>query len=243
MFISIITPTFNSEKTLKNCLTSVKNQKFEDYEHIIIDNCSNDKTIQIIKKFNNTKLRLISEDDKGIYDGMNKGISKSFGDYLLFLNSDDQLIDQFFLFNVNKILSKNKIDILYSNIIYKKNLLGLSRKYIVGDVLNVNKFGNHIPHPGTLIKKKYLINMEYFDLKYKISSDFDFFIRAKKNKNTSYYYYNKFTVLMSPGGASSGFQNIVKANIECFKSLRKNKVRFPLIFIMVKLLRKFSQLL
>ena len=121
--------------------------------------------------------------------------------------------------------------------------MGLSRKYIVGDIININNIGNHIPHPGTLIKKKYLSDINYFDLSYKISADFDFFIKAKKNKKTNYHYYNKFTVLMSPGGASSGLQNILKANIECFKSLKKNGIKFPLIFIVLKLLRKFFQLL
>ena len=118
MFISIITPTFNSEKLIKICLSSVKDQNFQNYEHIIIDNSSNDKTLKIIKEFNNPKIKLISENDNGIYDAMNKGINASSGEYLLFLNSDDKLIDRNFLSNVNKILLSKKIDILYSNIIY-----------------------------------------------------------------------------------------------------------------------------
>lgn len=243
MFISIITPTFNSEKFLSNCLISVKNQNFENYEHIIIDNCSYDKTITIIKEFDNPKLKLISESDGGIYDAMNKGIAVSSGEYLLFLNSDDTLVDNFFLNNANKILLKNNIDILYSNIIYKKNFLGFSRKYITGEISKINKIGNHIPHPGSLIKKTFLSNMNNFDTNYKISADFDFFIKAKNHEKTNYHYYNKYTVLMSSGGASSGLKNIFYANIECYKSLKKNNENFPMLFIIVKLLRKFLQFL
>lgn len=243
MFISIITPTFNSEKLIKICLSSVKDQNFQNYEHIIIDNSSNDKTLKIIKEFNNPKIKLISENDNGIYDAMNKGINASSGEYLLFLNSDDKLIDRNFLSNVNKILLSKKIDILYSNIIYEKNFFGITRKYITGNLDKIHKFGNHIPHPGSLISKKFMHSIGNFDVNLKISADFDFFIKAKKNKEVIYYYYDKFTVLMSHGGASSGIKNIFEANIECYKSLKKNNEKFPLFFIIVKLLRKFLQFL
>lgn len=98
-----------------------------------------------------------------------------------------------------------------------------------------------MPHPGIIIKKNYLKNIGLFNLKYKISSDFDFFIKAKNNLSTKYYYYNNSTIKMSLGGASSGFKNILKANIECYNSLRENKIKFPLLFIVIKILRKLTQ--
>ena len=87
--ITVITVCFNSEKTIINCLESVKSQTFKNYEHLIIDGNSSDKTVEIIKNFNNEKIRLISEKDDGIYDAMNKGLKNSRGKILGILNSDD----------------------------------------------------------------------------------------------------------------------------------------------------------
>ena len=240
MLISIITPTFNSEKTLDKCIDSVIKQNFDNYEHLIIDNISKDNSEKIVKNYNNNKIKFLSEKDNGIYDAMNKGIKISKGDYLLFLNSDDKIIDNNFFTNASIKLKERSIDILYSNITYsKKNLL--SRKYITGHKNNIYKLGFHLPHPGTLIKRKYLYNLGLYDTTYKISADFDFFMKAKKLNHTRYYYYNNFTIMMSPGGASSGFKNIFYANIECYKSLKKNKIEKPVLFIFLKLVRKFFQ--
>tara|TARA_B100001175_G_C19481684_1_gene627462 strand:+ start:1078 stop:1809 length:732 start_codon:yes stop_codon:yes gene_type:complete len=243
MFLSIITPTFNSQKNLSRCLSSVIDQNFDNYEQLIIDNSSTDKTISIAKEINNSRIKIISERDNGIYDAMNKGINFSKGKYLLFLNSDDELTDNFFFKKIGKILEKEKIDILYSNIEYSKNILNIKRKYIPGDIDNIGKLGYHLPHPGTIIKSNYLKGIGLFDLKYKISADFDFFIKASQNKKTLYYYYNNYTIKMYPGGASSGLKNIFAANIECYYSLKKNNIKYPFIFILIKLIRKFFQFL
>ena len=136
MLISIITPTFNSEKTLDKCIDSVIKQNFDNYEHLIIDNISKDNSEKIVKNYNNNKIKFLSEKDNGIYDAMNKGIKISKGDYLLFLNSDDKIIDNNFFNNASIKLKERSIDILYSNITYsKKNLL--SSKYITGHKNNI----------------------------------------------------------------------------------------------------------
>ena len=144
MLISIITQTFNSEKTLDKCIDSVIKQNFDNYEHLIIDNISKDNSEKIVKNYNNNKIKFLSEKDNGIYDAMNKGIKISKGDYLLFLNSDDKIIDNNFFNNASIKLKERSIDILYSNITYsKKNLL--SRKYITGHKNNIYKLGFHLP--------------------------------------------------------------------------------------------------
>ena len=92
MKISIITATYNSEKTLKDTLESVLKQTYTDYEHIIIDGLSKDSTMEIVKEYEpkyNGKLRYISEKDSGIYDAMNKGIKMAEGEVIGLLNSDD----------------------------------------------------------------------------------------------------------------------------------------------------------
>ena len=92
MKISIITVTYNSEKTIKTTLNSVACQSWGDIEHIIINGQSTDKTLSIIKNYPHIT-KVISEKDRGIYDAMNKGILNATGDVIGFLNSDDWFFD------------------------------------------------------------------------------------------------------------------------------------------------------
>lgn len=88
--ISIVTPTYNSEKYLEDCILSIRNQNYSNYEHIIIDGGSTDQTIDIIKKYEGTyPMKWISEPDKGMYDAIDKGFKMANGDVYAWLNSDD----------------------------------------------------------------------------------------------------------------------------------------------------------
>ena len=92
MKISIITATYNSGATLRDTMESVLSQDYDDFEHIIIDGCSKDDTLDIVRELEpryNGRLKWISEPDKGIYDAMNKGIMMATGDVVGLLNSDD----------------------------------------------------------------------------------------------------------------------------------------------------------
>ena len=91
---SIVTVCFNSEKTIKTTIESVLQQKYNDYEYIIVDGASKDSTMDIVKSYETKfegRLRYISEPDKGIYDAFNKGIKMSKGKYVWIVNSDDYI--------------------------------------------------------------------------------------------------------------------------------------------------------
>ena len=103
MRISIITVTFNSEKTVRTTLQSVASQTWHDVEHIIVDGASSDSTLSIFDDFNHISM-IVSETDKGIYDAMNKGIKKATGDIIGFLNSDDWFDNKNILKEVNNLL-------------------------------------------------------------------------------------------------------------------------------------------
>lgn len=88
--ISIVTPTYNSEKYLEECILSIKNQKYTNYEHIIVDGGSTDRTLEIIKKYDGIyPMRRVSEKDNGMYDAISKGFKMAKGDIFCWLNSDD----------------------------------------------------------------------------------------------------------------------------------------------------------
>ena len=90
---SIITVVYNNEKYLEETIKSVVNQKFQNFEYIIIDGGSSDKTLDIIKRYDSQIDYWISEKDKGIYDAFNKGMSLAKGDFIGIVNSDDTYFD------------------------------------------------------------------------------------------------------------------------------------------------------
>ncbi|MGB4053301.1 MAG: glycosyltransferase family 2 protein, partial [Dysgonamonadaceae bacterium] len=91
--LSVITVTYNAEHTLERTLKSVREQTYPAIEHIIVDGNSNDGTVALIHRYENERLKWISEPDKGLYDAMNKGIKMATGDYLCFLNAGDTFYD------------------------------------------------------------------------------------------------------------------------------------------------------
>src|ERR1700751_2816006 len=91
--ISLITVTFNAEATIERCIQSVISQTYKNVEYIIVDGCSTDNTVQVVKNYDNVVYRLVSEPDKGIYDAMNKGIKLATGDVVGMINADDYFAD------------------------------------------------------------------------------------------------------------------------------------------------------
>ena len=97
--ISIIIPTFNAGEILTVALDSLVRQTYQNFEVLIVDNASNDISIDIIERYvkKDARFQLISENDDGIYEAMNKGIFLSKGEWIFFLGSDDSLFDEFVL--------------------------------------------------------------------------------------------------------------------------------------------------
>ncbi|MBU0647222.1 glycosyltransferase, partial [Patescibacteria group bacterium] len=109
MKISIITPCFNSARTIRQTIESIINQTYKDVEYIIIDNCSTDETFDIINEYQaKFHFTFLSEPDKGLYDAMNKGIKLATGDIIGILNSDDFYYNNDVLLEVNQLFKANQ---------------------------------------------------------------------------------------------------------------------------------------
>ena len=93
MKVSIITVSLNSEKTIEKTINSVVSQDYNDIEYIIIDGGSKDNTLKIVNKYQNYITKIISEKDKGIYDGINKGIQIATGDVISLIHSNDIFVN------------------------------------------------------------------------------------------------------------------------------------------------------
>ncbi|TXE17127.1 glycosyltransferase [Psychroserpens burtonensis] len=118
MQLSIITINYNHLEGLKTTMTSVFEQTYGSIEYIVIDGGSNDGSAAFIAEHTNKLVYSISEPDEGIYHAMNKGIDQATGDYLLFLNSGDWLVDQFV---IEKVIGFKPIeDIVYGDPLVRK---------------------------------------------------------------------------------------------------------------------------
>ena len=246
MKLSIITATFNSEDTIERCLNSVIDSNIYNYEHIIIDGVSNDKTINIIKKYQkiNPNIKLISELDKGIYDALNKGIIKSTGDIIGFLHSDDFFQTKFILSEIISRVEKENLDGIYGDLNYVNGDIPpkIIRRWRSNDFnLRFLKNGWMPPHPTLFLKKQVYKKYGLFNLNYKISADYDFMLRILKVVNLKVQYLPKVVTSMQLGGASNkNLKNILMKMKEDLKILKYNNIG-GLLSLFLKNIRKLRQ--
>lgn len=248
MKISIVTTTYNSEKTLKDTIESVLAQDYENFEHIIVDGVSKDNTLAIIKEYEpkyNGKLRYLSEPDKGIYDAMNKGIKLASGDAIGFLNSDDFYTTPKTLSLIVKGLESNFV--VYGNLIFvdAENTSKIVRKWI-GSEYPINGFhkGWHPAHPTFYARKECFDKLGGFNLDFEISADFELMLRFLEKGKFSSKYMPETLVSMRMGGASTGsLKNIIKGNKNVLRAFRQNGLKAPKLYLFYRLYPKVFNLI
>ena len=152
---------FNAEATIETSIQSVLCQTYNNYEFVIVDGCSKDKTLDIIKKY--PSIKFISEPDKGIYDAMNKALRIADGDYLLFLGSDDVLYSP----DILNIVSNYLID----DVVYYGNVIKTNYGTIYDGEFTKWDWGyKNICHQSIFYPKSIYKNKNY-DAKYKLVAD------------------------------------------------------------------------
>ena len=241
MKISIITVSYNSEKTIKDTLESVLGQTYDNYEYLIIDGKSTDDTLKIVKEYEKKfkgKLKYISEKDKGLYDAMNKGIKMASGDIIGIINSDDILAHK----NVfKKVVDNIKVnDGVYSNLLMLDEKLDKPYRLFKSHKVS-KKLGWHMPHPTLYLKKEVYEKYGNFDTNYRIAADLDFMLRLINN-NVNLKYVNDYFVYMRSGGASTnGIKGYYKSFKDSYKVLKRNNIKFPFITNCIRVIQKFVE--
>lgn len=237
---SIITATYNSEKTLERTIKSVLNQSYANFEYIIIDGSSSDRTLSIVKEyeaeFSSRKIsfKYISESDKGIYDAWNKGIELASGDWISFLGSDD-----YYLQNALEIYSSS-IQPTFNYIHSKVRLVDENDKQlkILGTAIVKKHFFQYmkIAHVGSFHHKSLFTN-ERFSLKYKSASDYFFFL---KNFNLIHsFYIDEITAVMQFGGISTNVNNALKEALAVKLEAKRRSTTFCYIDFFIAHLKHF----
>ncbi|MBS1528006.1 MAG: glycosyltransferase [Bacteroidetes bacterium] len=180
--LSVITVVYNDVSHIERTMRSVLGQTYPHIEYIVIDGLSTDGTLDIVSKYKD-KVRLISEEDNGIYDAMNKGLKLVSGDYVLFMNSGDELYEPD---TVSKVFaSADDADIYYGEtemIDAKGRSLGQRRHQAPENFTWRDfKYGMSVSHQAIYIKRSLI---EPFNSRYQLSADIDWILTAaRKAKN------------------------------------------------------------
>lgn len=229
MKISIITITYNSEKTLDDTIKSVLSQTYNDIEYIIVDGNSKDSTVDIVKSYGDKISTFVSEKDSGIYDAMNKGLHLATGDVVGILNSDDIYFDEHVIEKVMSEFQKENVDSVYGDLYYVKpeNVNELVRYWKSSDFVKGSfAKGWHPPHPSFFVKREAYEKYGTFDLNMKVSADFELMLRFLEKFKISTLYLPEVIVRMRTGGESNrSIGNIIKGNKSILKAFEKNQIR------------------
>ena len=192
MKITVITATWNSETTIGDTLDSLSSQKYDDVEFILIDGGSTDNTLRVVKNHPVIVHKLVSENDNGIYDALNKGIKLATGDVIGFLHSDDVYFDEMVLNRVAQAFLSSNADAVYGDLDYvsRDGKNKVIRHWKSGDYSRDKILRGWIPpHPSFYMKTNCYKEYGAFNVKYKIAADYDSMLRyfwIKKNKSCLY---------------------------------------------------------
>jgi glycosyltransferase involved in cell wall biosynthesis len=244
--ISVITVCFNAAATIDHTLRSVGEQTHEDIEHIVIDGKSTDNTIEVIKTAGQHVFKVISENDRGIYDAMNKGIALANGEIIGFINADDFYPTSTILATVAKAFEKSGADSCYGDLCYvSKEDPALTVRYWRSKDFVPGAFeaGWCPPHPTFFVRRSVYERLGGFDLSFEIAADFELMARYLETARITTCYIPEILVKMRLGGITNRSpSNILKQNAEIRKALKKLGLNFSLIkFLLPKLISRVIQ--
>lgn len=239
--VTVITPCFNSEKTLQDTLLSVSNQTYINIEHILIDGLSNDSSFRVATKFNHKKTFILtSKSDDGMYDAVNTGINMATGDLITILNSDDVYSNNNIIAEIVQQFEKfPAADILFGDIVLvDQNDLKKIKRYYSPRRFKPWKlrFGWMPPHPGSFVKREVYTQYGLYSQDYKIAADYEMFIRLLLINRLKYVYFKKILVLMRLGGLSTGgISSNILLNREIVKACRSNGIYTNIALLIFKI--------
>lgn len=176
--VSLITVSYNAEKTIERTIKSVLSQSYPNIEYVIVDGASTDGTMELVNKHGSKIDVVISEPDDGIYDAINKGIRHSSGDIIGIINSDDWY-EQNAVETVVEAFRKYDVEVTCGNVM-THNAFGES------DIIHANLdrdpiYGNTIPHPSLFVKREVYEELGLYDTNYTIAADYKWMLNCIKS--------------------------------------------------------------
>jgi glycosyltransferase involved in cell wall biosynthesis len=244
--ISVITITFNAEALIEKTIQSVVNQDYENIEYIIIDGASTDSTLSIANKYKSQISKIISEPDRGLYDAMNKGITHSTGDFLIFMNAGDSFYSRNVISKIYQI-DNGESDIYYGETMclnenfQEIGLRSVFTPHKLPEKLNWKsmRFGMVVCHQSIFIRKNIA---PFYKLEHRYCADIDWIIESLKKTNKVINLYTIVSFYLK-GGLSD--KKHKESLTDRFNVMKNHFGLFPTIFahiwiIMRAFFRKLS---
>lgn len=245
MKISIITVCYNSADTIGETLRSVREQTYEDIEHIIIDGGSTDKTLEVVAAGGLHLVKLVSEPDRGIYDAMNKGLGLATGEVVGFLNSDDVLAHPAVIQKIARAMVNPSIDACYGDLVYvaREDTNRVVRYWKSQDYRHGLFERGWVPaHPTFYARRVLYQNYGNFDLGMGLAADFDILLRFFEAHRITSVYIPEVLVSMRLGGATNvSFCNVFRQNVEIAHAFRKYGLSVGLKPFFFRLISRLAQ--
>jgi len=251
MKLSIITVTYNSEKTLADTIESVLLQDFNDYEYIVIDGGSKDSTVDIIKRYEpefDGKIRWISEPDKGMYDGINKGIRMATGDVVGIINSDDFYHRPDIFRIINDSFSQDpEIQAIYGDVRFvNPDNIDKTVRYYSSAHFKPSKFrwGWMPAHPTFFTYRSNFDKYGFYKTDYHIAADYELLIRFLYTHHLPAKYIPVDFMMMRTGGRSTnGIKSNIILNREIVRGCRENGIYTNMAMLFLKYFVKVFELI
>ena len=238
--VSIITTTYNDKENLKKIIAQVKNQDYANIEYVIVDGGSTDGTLEVIAEaaeYFGSRLKWISEKDKGIYDAINKGIRLSTGDILGCCF--DQYAGPDVISKMVTIMEKEGTDGVHGDLYYMEGDKVV--RYWHQGQGNI-RFGWMPGHPTLYLRKSVYDKYGLYKTDYRISADYEFMIRILKDDKVKLSYLPEVLIYMSHGGTSTNSLGAYLAGMkEGHRALQENGVRFAWFTDLCRTLRVLAQ--
>jgi glycosyltransferase involved in cell wall biosynthesis len=247
MKISIVTAVLNREKTIGQAIRSVLDQSYGDIELIVMDGGSTDGTLDIIRAFYDERVRIFSERDNGIYDALNKGISKATGDIVGVVHSDDYLAHDHVIAKVAEAFDAAALDAVYGDLDYvsAENPKKIVRRWRSSQFQpEMLASGWMPPHPSLFLKRDIFDRLGAYDTSYRIAADYDAILRYFSAEQFRARHVSDVFVKMRLGGVSNrSFKHMLLKSKEDLRALRKNGIGgyFALFVKNVSKIRQFYQ--
>lgn len=228
MQISIVTAVFNRAGTIREAMTSVQRQSYPYVEHVIQDGGSRDGTLEEIAALSNEATRLVSERDQGIYDAINRGISRASGEIVGLMHSDDFFADDRVLEKVAARFADPAIDGVYGDLQYVSaiNPTKVVRQWTSGEYEPSRlPRGWMPPHPTLYLRRKVFDRFGLYDTSFRIAADYDAILRYLVKGQINLAYIPEVMVKMRLGGESNrSLERIIRKSREDLRALRNNGV-------------------
>lgn len=242
--VSIVTTCFNRSATVVNSVRSVMEQTYPDIEHIVVDGCSTDGSVEAIKACGSTRIaHLISESDKGCYNALNKGLRLATGDIVCWLHSDDVFYNEDVIRDVVAAFESEKCDLIYANGLFvnPSDPNWVIRDWVSGEYNDRKMENGWLPlHTTVFVKRDIYEKSGGYCEDYRIASDSFWLLKVMYKTGIKIFYLKQYVVRMNYGGLSTSWEKSLLRWREDLDVYSRSGIS-PFKALVQKILRKVPQ--